>query len=1575
MVKIYYINASKPFAYATSVPFVRNRAAEADAIHYLLTHSLQEFVNHKFPVSYLNLCYHNETIACFIKISHGVVCALPSRLLALVNTPGVSIRLSFAEFRAFRDAHSTYSSYVDDLFTLWDVPHAQVLDFSVLSSYFLGKTDTSLSELLDEVKSKCVKAKADADHILPLVGIIAHFYTAKISTWSDILASILVVCSIYRIGDVSSVVQLCYSYLPAGTPVSQSLDDFDGNWSVVYPILAILSSVVMLRKVPNAQFLKQLLNNSSSITRLLSSGPQAWSNLIIIFEYVYDFILLKMFNKKRQHLKDLEFLLEGLTDWEANVNEVLTLDFRADIVKERSTCNLIEKLFFQGNHLSACMNKLRLDATQKAHFTRLYNHISNLYTLVDNIGASSSEPRDIPVALYLYGRSGTGKSTLTPAIAVECLKMVSPALVLNYDNEVYPRNSLEEYWSGYSNHTVCVYDDFAQVKDSATSPNMELLEIIKTGNIAPYPLNKAHLIEKGKSFFNSKFIICTSNQQRPAISSLVSEEAVWRRFSVSAELSFDPRVLTNGRLDYAKQYSLFGTTGFDPNVYRFKIYRMTDYSTLHNNLSFKEYIELIRIAHGKGGKITRDVLTYIDAQKKLISDSINLPPTIPKVINLGVPLCSEPVDLKPKPKAQNLDDPILPIEYFDDDDYAENIAEVDYFSHFTVRSNLSAFYDDYLANPVETTAHLLKTGAIALNEQIHTVATSWSCKLLSNPIIVAGSICIGLLGALVAYKMFSPKQPKVEPEISSGDAKTSQVKQPVVEMSSGDAKTAQIKQPVVEMSSGDMKTRINNHPIVEMSSGDSKTSRVLRPLTEIESEGCLDQNTYEIVNYALPQNSYRIYTQTGEDIKQRLNGVFVHGRTLLTVAHFLPYLENCDFIILKGLTRTYKIPKKEIQISHVKTSAGIEKDAILLGLPAYITPHRSLLKYFLTRTDLKRLTTVPICIVALREFQDKFVLNTTTTTADAVENVTYVDGITDRLMRNGYYYRARTVKGDCGSIVIAEAPALIRKILGIHVAGTPGYGYGLSLTFEDLDDALSRLSLNCTLADSELPVSQVADYTPDGAFIPIGDHDKHYMQPMKTTIRPSLIHGEIAPVISAPSRLRPTSLIDPLEEALKKAGKQPPLIPQKYLDRAYKSIKSKVFFPKRSHCRKLTRTEAVEGIEGENFICSMNRLASAGFGWSKEAPPNYPGKTYWLGADDDFHIDEDVHAALDIAEECLKNNQRMSAVWVDTLKDERRSLAKVAAGKTRVFAAGQMDYIILFRQYFLGFIADTMEHRIDNEIAVGINAEGPEWQKLALKLLCYSDNVIAGDFSNYDGSLSAQVLKLVLNLVNEWYDDEYSNERSLLFEEICHSIHINGNHLYQWTHSQPSGNPFTAVLNSLANMVYNRICFYKLTENTPYAGQNFETYVTMIAYGDDNVLGVHPLLHDYFNCATLTRTMADFGMTYTDEKKTGTVNNFRKLSEVSFLKRAFVLRNAIWRAPLELEGILESLNWIRGPLNDKLSLFQNLQTQLENLTCHGPVIFKHWADIIEKAISTKELNFTMNTYEGYDEILLTRFFT
>ncbi len=69
------------------------------------------------------------------------------------------------------------------------------------------------------------------------------------------------------------------------------------------------------------------------------------------------------------------------------------------------------------------------------------------------------------------------------------------SLKQHYKEMIYVRAAEQEFWDGYTQQLVTVFDDFNQQVDSSANPSLELFEIIRSSNIFPYPLHMASIEE------------------------------------------------------------------------------------------------------------------------------------------------------------------------------------------------------------------------------------------------------------------------------------------------------------------------------------------------------------------------------------------------------------------------------------------------------------------------------------------------------------------------------------------------------------------------------------------------------------------------------------------------------------------------------------------------------------------------------------------------------------------------------------------------------------------------------------------------------------------------------------------------------------------------------------------------------------------------------------------------------------------------------------------------------------------------------------------------------------------------
>jgi hypothetical protein len=315
----------------------------------------------------------------------------------------------------------------------------------------------------------------------------------------------------------------------------------------------------------------------------------------------------------------------------------------------------------------------------------------------------------------------------------------------------------------------------------------------------------------------------------------------------------------------------------------------------------------------------------------------------------------------------------------------------------------------------------------------------------------------------------------------------------------------------------------------------------------------------------------------------------------------------------------------------------------------------------------------------------------------------------------------------------------------------------------------------------------------------------------------------------------------------------------------------------------------------------------------------------------------------------MKEGNFVRYTFMNVLKDETRPRAKVEAGKTRVFSACPIDFLVVFRMYFMSFLALMMENRIENESAVGIRAQSMEWTQLARRLKSVGNRMIAGDFSIYDGTLHSKILWKVYDIIEDYYrislsySEDDARVRKVLWENIVSSESIVNNYIYQLNHSQPSGNPSTAILNSMYNSIACRYVYYAAGH------ENFNKNVRMIAYGDDNLLSVSSEID--WNQQSMTDEFAKIGMVYTDENKVGAVD-FRPLEEVEFLKRGFSqpFLGAQF-APLKLASILECFNWIHKTHDERGVMEQNWEMANLELSFHPDDVFEYWTTRIRTAVA------------------------
>jgi hypothetical protein len=822
----------------------------------------------------------------------------------------------------------------------------------------------------------------------------------------------------------------------------------------------------------------------------------------------------------------------------------------------------------------------------------------------------------------------------------------------------------------------------------------------------------------------------------------------------------------------------------------------------------------------------------------------------------------------------------------------------------------------------------------------------------------------------------------------SGDSKTSKTPKRIVESWFSGKVATEVG------SSGDSKTARQVIKRVEIDDELEKT---------IASQGCSDQAAHILVTDILQKNTYRLSYFRNDVRYPSGNCTFIRGWTFVIPYHFLTawYARKLapDHIICFSQSKYEDIIK--IPVSHFLTGNGNGfeltsncerligkngdlRDCVVVNLHSRMChPHRDLVRHFVKVEDQGKLNGKFVGTLATfhengGELHRAYQWLQQIRPMDKAITIYYPEDGYDYpsesyTQRDCYEYNAPTQVGDCGSLVGLYNHRMERKIIGMHVAGSnEQYGFACPLTQEALNGACDRMAardLKNISAQFYYEMPQIVDPlveagVPEGLFCPLGRANAKVGQATKSSIIPSCIQGKLTEPFMRPAILKPTiidgRLHDPLLNGLKKCGVETAVLSNEEVQSAAQDVAQVVLgqfntmLDKAKYQRILTYEEAVRGTQDDDFMCAINRTTSPGFPYTLINKGSV-GKTKWMGKNEQFDFDsmaaKQLRADVDELIDDCSNGKISNVFFIDTLKDERRENAKVDVGKTRVFSAGPQHFVVAFRKYFLPFAAWLMHNRIDNEIGVGTNVYSLDWERIAKRMRSKGKCVIAGDFGNFDGSLVAQILwSIFWDIFVPWLQQftDFSTEDGMrvlktclgLWSHLVHSVHIYGDNVYMWTHSQPSGNPFTVIINCLYNSIIMRIAWIRIMKrDCPKMASMkwFRKLVAMITYGDDNELNISEDVIEIFNQETISVIMAEMKHEYTDESKSGKMVKYRILEDTFFLKRGFRFCPELQRtvAPLKMEVIYEMLNWTRNTIDPNVILMSNIETAFREIVYHG----------------------------------------
>lgn len=1091
-------------------------------------------------------------------------------------------------------------------------------------------------------------------------------------------------------------------------------------------------------------------------------------------------------------------------------------------------------------------------------------------------------PRTEPLAILTAGPTAVGKSTFTVPTLLSILPHVIaknqiPLFLENHNQFIFYRNGENDFWDGMrTSHQVIVFDDFGQLKDVAGGASTDAFSIIRLKNTAPYHLHFSSIAEKQKNYAKPKLVYATTNRNTLNFNSIISNEAVIRRFDIAVCQVPKVEFCMHG-YDVMNPWS----RRLDLDKVRAKYPYIPDDPTTFAELDVIELIEW-DFVHGvpkSGGR----TFTFEEFRAHAIKVYLDLS-------SRGDAMLKYHSHIKNK---------YLPESGLDDD------------------LSMDEFHDAH-----ESNAYLIKDLFDSLTE---TDTSKGSFPILKKILFFSSSIlgAIALLGK--AREWFGASSPE-----SSGDKTKRAIKK---------AQRSKVR----------------------------SLRRVMKGMTPEAGVA-----NYDFQTKVLKRNMYLLKID-GETLGF---ATFIRGSTFVIPRHFEDAIDNhvdandSDGILQFCSPITGEISYQCYWYNSMKRFDFDECDLVLLKLDRCYREHSDITKHFPLEKNLVYGNKYNANMIVRR---NDFV-TVLQTVVGISSDVSYMSYVSSKLQ-----YSAPTTNGDCGSLLFTQDTRFsMPTILGMHTSGTTitfgaKYCAGVALVQEDLLEALEFMEDDEPLYENFTTEDGVSIHGFNAL-----SKKQGFRTATKTKIEKSPLYGSLWPVTTAPARLIPFvqdgKRTVPAENARNKYIHTNPIVDLSILDRVYPFIRNMLLtdFQTRPWAPHVyTFEEAVSGVDGVDFCDGIARSTSPGYPFVLDNKSK--GKTAWLGEDGkvDFSTEGAKELALLVSKiiEDAKNGIRNEHLFMDCLKDERRSHAKVLQGKTRQIMASPMTLLISSKQYFGDFIRHVCLNKIFNGSAVGINPV-TDWSILAERLSMNGVKFTAGDFSSFDCKIPTQVGWEVLNIIEEFYVGSTAEERRVrrvLFHEIINSMHITSDGIvYELIGGNASGNFMTAVYNSICNLILIISCILKEKDDCESSLSDDEVFqnIRLIVFGDDNVIGYTPIASEFAKQSVITKQMKIlFDYEYTDESKTGVFREHRDISEVSFLKRAFRFSGQQVFAPLELTVVQETLNWCKGT-SDEGEFFLRLEAVATELSYHGKIVFDTNFPLIQKrAFDIMNYRIVANTFE------------
>ena len=587
-----------------------------------------------------------------------------------------------------------------------------------------------------------------------------------------------------------------------------------------------------------------------------------------------------------------------------------------------------------------------------------------------------------------------------------------------------------------------------------------------------------------------------------------------------------------------------------------------------------------------------------------------------------------------------------------------------------------------------------------------------------------------------------------------------------------------------------------------------------------------------------------------------------------------------------------------------------------------------------------------------------------------------------------------TKLGDCGKLVIGSShygPAIV----GIHAAGDPNCNsLANSLSKEKAEEYLQCFNSMHTVAGGQPKLSAPSKDVTVGdlhkkatvRYVPQGHAEIYgsfvgFRQAPKSLVQRTILYDEALDMGWKERYFRPKmNTWEPKYMALQSIVQPAYHINLSILDTVRESFTRDIISRLTpSSWKKLHVYDvftSVNGARGVNYVDKIKMSTSAGNPWKKSKeffirniPPD-------RGLDCPVEVDNEILSRCADMIERYRKGERCLPNFCAHLKDEPVSLKKVKSGKIRVFTGCPFDFTIVVRMFYLSFVRVIQSQRYVFESAIGIITTSSEWGEMYDYLTRFGDNIVAGDYKDFDKKMPACVIRAAFQVMVDVakVSGNYTGPEIQIMESIAMDVAFPlvdyFGDLMMFLGMNPSGHPLTVIINGLVNCLYIRYAYYKIVGEV----DSFKDNVSLIVYGDDNAMGVNREVVPNFHHANIAKVLQSFGVTYTTPDKSDREVDFISIKQTSFLKRYWRWDSDVsaWLCPLERDSIEKRImTWVKSKsITPQEQAMEVIEACARDYFEYGKEEFTYMSNRLRELVSRCQLTryITDSTFPTWDSL-------